>query len=89
MKERKTIYLKPPVSASEKAKLLAEGYKIMDARFAPAGAVIGKPKAVEPEPEPVVEVEEPAADVVATDAPEIVVEAETPRRTYRRRKKRT
>lgn len=34
-KERKTIYIPHPVSPELKAKLRAEGYKIIDARFAP------------------------------------------------------
>ena len=35
-KERTVIYEPHPVSAERKAELLASGYKIIDARFAPA-----------------------------------------------------
>ena len=36
-KERKTIYEPHPVSPERKAELRAEGYKIIDVRFAPEG----------------------------------------------------
>lgn len=36
-KERKVIYEPHPVSAERKAELVAAGYKIIDARFAPKG----------------------------------------------------
>lgn len=35
-KEQKTIYEKHPVSPERKVELRAEGYRIIDARFAPA-----------------------------------------------------
>jgi len=38
----KIIYEPHPISAARKAKLQAEGYKIIDAIFAPAGAPIHK-----------------------------------------------
>lgn len=81
---RETIYLKHPLSAADKAKYVAQGYKIMDAKFAPAGAKIGGQK-VEPVAEVIVA--EPVVELTATDEPEIVIEAEKPKRSYRRRKK--
>ena len=39
-----TVYLKHPVSAEEKAKIIAKGDKILDIRF--------KPKAAKPKPKP-------------------------------------
>lgn len=60
----KVIYEPHPVSMERKAELHAQGYRIIDARFAPADA---KPEPVAapepeptPEPEPVVEVVEEA-----------------------------
>lgn len=35
-----------PVSAARKAELQAAGYKILDVRFKPPGAVVEQPKAV-------------------------------------------
>lgn len=47
---RKIIYEPHPVSAERKAELMEKGFKIMDARFAPAGAepAIEKPVAEKP-----------------------------------------
>lgn len=47
---RKTIYEPHPVSAERKAELQAQGYRIIDARFAPADAPVAK---VEPVAAPV------------------------------------
>lgn len=38
-KERKTIYEPHPVTPERKAELRAEGYKIIDARFAPGNEI--------------------------------------------------
>lgn len=68
---RQTIYEPHPVSPERKAELQAKGYRIVDARFAPADAKVAK---VEPEkaPEPVVEA---VVEAVAEVAPEPVAEA--------------
>lgn len=63
---RKTIYEPHPVSPERKAELQAQGYRILDARFAPAKEKKVEPVAApvpapEPTPEPVVE-EAPAAE---------------------------
>lgn len=42
----KIAYEPHPVSAARKAELRAGGYKILDARFKPPGAVVEQPKAV-------------------------------------------
>lgn len=64
----KIIYEPHPVNAARKAKLQAEGYKILDAIFAPAGTPIHK-KFDE-------EVASVAAEPEAVDEPE--AEEETP-----------
>lgn len=63
---RKTIYEPHPVSPERKAELQAQGYRILDARFAPAEEKKVEPVAApvpapEPTPEPVAE-EAPAAE---------------------------
>lgn len=86
---RKTIYEPHPVSPERKAELQAQGYRILDARFAPAGEKV-EPVAApapeptpEPTPEPVVEpiAEEPKKrgrpSKVAPEA-QISDKAETP-----------
>jgi hypothetical protein len=72
----KIIYEPHPVSVSRKAKLQAEGYKIIDAIFAPAGTPIHVRLEEEVEPvEPEVEAEPEAEDTLvayeeeAEDAP--------------------
>ena len=42
----KIAYEPHPVSAARKAELRAGGYKILDARYKPPGAVVEQPKAV-------------------------------------------
>lgn len=42
----KIAYEPHPVSAARKAELRAGGYKIIDARFKPPGAVVEKPEPV-------------------------------------------
>lgn len=50
----KIAYEPHPVSAARKAELRAGGYKILDARFKPPGAVVEQPKTVvETKPEPI------------------------------------
>ena len=52
MKEQKIKYEPHPVSAERKAELRAAGYKIRDAAYAPAGAVVeaaAKPERITPE----------------------------------------
>ena len=62
---RKTIYEPHPVSPERKAELQAQGYRILDAKFAPAGEKVEPVAApapeLEPTPEPVAE-EAPAAE---------------------------
>lgn len=51
-KKREVIYEPHPVSAERKAELIAAGYKIRDAIYAPADAVVeaeAKPEAITPE----------------------------------------
>lgn len=43
--DRKIKYVKHPVSPEQKAKLVSEGYKIIDERFKPEGYQEDKPKA--------------------------------------------
>tara|TARA_R110000822_G_scaffold121443_2_gene255237 strand:+ start:89 stop:322 length:234 start_codon:yes stop_codon:yes gene_type:complete len=65
----KVIYEPHPISAARKAKLQAEGYKILDAVFAPAGTPIQQSIDVEELPEEV-EVEEAEPEVSEeTDIP--------------------
>lgn len=52
----KIVYEPHPVSAERKAELVAQGFRIVDAAFAPAGAVSAPKKAEEPKAE--VEAEE-------------------------------
>lgn len=58
---RKTIYEPHPVSPERKAELLAQGFRIIDARFAPAGQKVEPAPAPEPAPvaEPVTAAAEP------------------------------
>ena len=68
---RKTIYEPHPVSPERKAELQAQGYRIIDAKFAPAGEKV-EPVAPTPEPtpEPIPEpTPEPVAEPVVEDAP--------------------
>ena len=60
---RKTIYEPHPVSQERKAELQAQGFRIIDARFAPAEEKVEPvpAPAPEPAPEPVAD-EAPAAD---------------------------
>lgn len=60
--EKPIAYEPHPVSAERKAELVAQGFRIMDAAFAPAGAVKAAPKVEEPV-EAVAEVEIEDADV--------------------------
>ena len=43
--ERPIAYEPHPVSPERKAELVAQGYRIVDASFAPADAVVERPKA--------------------------------------------
>lgn len=67
----KIIYEPHPISAARKAKLQAQGYKIIDAIFAPAGTPIHQELHEEVAP---IEVEV-KAEVEAEDAP-VAFEAE-------------
>lgn len=82
--EREIVYLPHPVTPEEKAKHLKAGKRIMDIRFAPKGYAAPLEKA------PVISNEaEPAAEPVATPAPENSVREEPApkRRRGRPRKK--
>ena len=61
---RKTIYEPHPVSQERKAELQAQGFRIIDARFAPAEEKVepapAPAPAPEPAPEPVAEDAQPA-----------------------------
>lgn len=63
---REVIYEPHPVSAERKAELQAKGYRIIDARFAPADAPVAK---VEPAAAPIATapVEEPIEVVAAAE----------------------
>ena len=50
MADEKIIYEPHPVSAERKAELRAQGYKIIDAVFAPADAKKPEPVAAKPAP---------------------------------------
>ena len=64
---RKTIYEPHPVSPERKAELQAQGYRILDARFAPAEEKKVEPVAAPaPAPEPT---PEPTPEPVAETAP--------------------
>ncbi|MCW8158979.1 hypothetical protein D7243_22695 [Stutzerimonas stutzeri] len=58
MSEQKIKYVQHPVSPEQKAELRAQGFKIIDARFAPPGEVVEqqdeapKPRARKTKPEP-------------------------------------
>ena len=73
----KIIYEPHPVNAARKAKLQAEGYKIIDAVFAPAGTPIHQKLDEEvASVEPDVEVEAEAEDtLVAYEAEDEIEEA--------------
>lgn len=75
--ERKVIYEPHPVSPERKAELVAQGYRIMDAKFAPADAVAPKiiPPAIEDHEEVEVFIDEPI-DAIVHEAAEV----EKPRR---------
>lgn len=49
---RKTIYEPHPVSQERKAELQAQGFRIIDARFAPAEEKVEPAPVAEPEPAP-------------------------------------
>lgn len=59
---REVIYEPHPVSAERKAELHAQGYRIIDARFAPADAK------VEPVAVPIAPVENPIVETVEAPA---------------------
>jgi hypothetical protein len=84
----KIIYEPHPVNAARKAKLQAEGYKILDAIFAPAGTPIHVKlhEEVAPvEPEPEVEAEVEAEDTpVAYEAEEEIKKAPVKRGRFKK-----
>jgi hypothetical protein len=86
----KIIYEPHPVNAARKAKLQAEGYKILDAIFAPAGTPIHVKleeavEPVEPEAEAEVEVEVEAEDTpVAYEAEEEIKKAPVKRGRFKK-----
>ena len=58
MSEQKIAYVEHPVTPERKAELRAQGFKIIDARFAPPGEAVEpqgeapKPRARKTKPEP-------------------------------------
>ena len=64
----KIIYEPHPMNPARKAKLQAQGYKIIDAIFAPAGTPLHEK----------LDVEEKAAEAQAVIAPEVVEVVEAP-----------
>lgn len=82
----KIIYEPHPVNPARKAKLQAEGYKIIDAIFAPAGAPIHQKLNEEVAPvEPEVEAEAETEDtLVAYEAEEEIQEAPVKRKRFKK-----
>jgi hypothetical protein len=84
----KIIYEPHPINPARKAKLQEQGYKIIDAVFAPAGTPIHQGMEVT-DGEEIVEAIEP---VIAQEADEVIQEAEAeaeavePRKRVRSRK---
>ena len=77
--ERPVFYEPHPITPERKAELIAQGYRIMDAKFAPTDAIIAKPKIIPPAIEDHEEVEafiDAAFDAIVPE----VVEAPKPRR---------
>lgn len=83
----KIIYEPHPINPARKAKLQEQGYKIIDAVFAPAGTPIHQGMEVEGVIEEIAEAIEP---VIAQEADEVIQEAEAeavePRKRGRSRK---
>ena len=84
--ERPVFYEPHPVSAERKAELVAQGYRIMDAKFAPADAVIAEPKIIPPAIEDHEEVEAFIAEPIDAIVPD-AVEAPKPRRGRKKKAK--
>ena len=85
--ERPIAYEPHPVSPERKAELVAQGYRIMDAKFAPADAVVAKP---EPEPKiipPAIEDHEEVEAFIAEPIGAIVPKADEAQKPRRGRKK--
>ncbi len=86
----KIIYEPHPVNAARKARLQAEGYKIIDAIFAPAGTPIHvkldeEVAPVEPEAEAEAEVEaEVEYTLAAYEAEEEIQEAPVKRKRFKK-----
>ncbi len=76
----KVIYEPHPINPARKAKLQAQGYKIIDAIFAPPGTPLHEKLEVEGEDEPAAPVVEEIAaapePIVADEVQEVVEEAE-------------
>ena len=71
----KIIYEPHPINPARKAKLQAEGYKIIDAIFAPAGTPVHKKLDVEEE---VIEAAETQVDAKPEEDTLVAYEAEEP-----------
>lgn len=84
--ERPIAYEPHPVSPERKAELVAQGYRIMDAKFAPADAVIAEPKIIPPAIEDHEEVEAFIAEPIDAIVPD-AVEAPKPRRGRKKKAK--
>ena len=84
--ERPVFYEPHPVSPERKVELVAQGYRIMDAKFAPADAVVAEPKVIPPAIE---DHEEVAAfiDEAFSDMVPEAVEAPKPRRGRKKKAK--
>jgi hypothetical protein len=78
-KERKVIYERHPVSPERKKELMSQGFKIIDAVFAPPGTEVssGQPAAVEP------------ADGLSDDKLRAAIEAATGKKPHHAAKRET
>ncbi|KKX25301.1 hypothetical protein [Rhizobium sp. LC145] len=79
MKERKVVYEPHPVTPERKKELMSQGFKIIDAVFAPPGnkASSGQPAAVEP------------ADGLSDDELRAAIEAATGKKPHHAAKRET
>ena len=84
--ERPVFYEPHPVSPERKVELVAQGYRIMDAKFAPADAIVAEPKIIPPAIEDHEEVEAFIDEPIDAIVPE-AVEAPKPRRGRKKKAK--
>ena len=86
--ERPVVYEPHPISSERKAELVAQGYRIVDAKFAPADAIVAKPKVEAKIVPPAIEDHEEVADFIDEPIDAIVPEqVEAPKARRGRKKK--